>query len=229
MCEDSRENENIAKLMNGAKADMVYTDPPYGMNLKTDYSQIKGSKKSKLNRKYKGKVHRQVIGDHADFTCELIDVVFENFGYCKEIFLWGADYYAELLDNKNEGAWVVWDKRLDENSDKIVGSCFELCWSKAKHKRLICRMRWTGVFGLEEARNRVHPTQKPSNLAQWFFSRWGREGDIVVDLYGGSGSTLLACEKDKRTCYMAEIDPRYCDVIIARWEKLTGRTAELAQ
>ena len=73
---------------------------------------------------------------------------------------------------------------------------------------------------------RVHPTQKPVALAEWFFERWSNAGDLIVDLYGGSGSTLIACEKTSRHCRLMEIDPAYCDVIVKRWEDFTGKTAQ---
>lgn len=65
---------------------------------------------------------------------------------------------------------------------------------------------------------------KPVKLIEWFFERFN--GEKVIDLFGGSGSTLIACEKTNRRCFMMEIDPHYCDVILARWEKYTGQTAE---
>ena len=77
----------------------------------------------------------------------------------------------------------------------------------------------------EPDRKRVHPTQKPIALVAWFLNRYGNEGDIVADIFGGSGSTLIACEQLNRKCYMMELDPHYCTVIIARWEKLTGQKA----
>ena len=85
-----------------------------------------------------------------------------------------------------------------------------------------------GVHGMEkeDTSKREHPTQKPVVLAEWFFSRWGKAGDIVIDIYLGSGFTLIACEKTGRTCYGMEIDPHYCDVIVKRWEDYTGKTAE---
>lgn len=224
MCGDSTDKETVAKLMNGEKADMVFTDPPYGMNLDTDFSSMK----SKL---FKGKTggaeYSEVIGDNADFKPELITTIFNNFYYCKEIFTWGADYYAELLPNKNNGSWVVWDKRLDDSADKMYGSCFELCWSKAKHKRDIARVKWAGIFGMEnqDTKTRVHPTQKPVNLVSWFLTRFSNDNDLIVDLYGGSGSTLIACEQLNRKCYAMELDPKYCDVIIKRWENLTNKKA----
>ena len=226
MCGDSTDPQQVARLMGGIKADCVFSDPPYGMNLDTDYSKMNGSDKNTEFRQRKNvvssKTYNTVIGDNADFKPELIKTVFENFGYCKEIFLWGADYFAELLEDKNEGSWIVWDKRDDnEQFDKMFGSMFELCWSKNKHKREIARVRWCGVFGTETEfdKKRFHPTQKPIKLAEWFINRYTTEGQTIVDLYGGSGCTLIACEKNNRQCRMMEFDPHYCDVIRRRYTK----------
>jgi DNA modification methylase len=224
MCGDSTSVDAVEKLMDGGKADIVFTDPPYGMKLDTDYSSIKGSAKAKI-KNLGGKKYDRIIGDHDDFTPELINTVFACFDYVDEIFLWGADYYAELLPKKNDGSWVVWDKRGSEDADRIVGSCFELCWSKQKHKRDIARVKWMGAFGHADARNRVHPSQKPLALCDWFFEKWGKTGDVVVDLYGGSGSTLIACEKTNRQARLMELDPKYCDVIVKRWQDFTGKKA----
>jgi DNA modification methylase len=226
MCGDSTSIDAVDKLMAGQKADMVFTDPPYGMKLDTDYSSIKGSAKAKI-KNLGGKKYDRIIGDHDDFTPELISTVFACFDYVDEIFLWGADYYAELLPNKNDGSWVVWDKRGSEDADRIVGSCFELCWSKQKHKRDIARVKWMGAFGHADARNRVHPSQKPLALCDWFFERWGSSGDVVVDLYGGSGTTLIAAEEHGRYARLMELDPKYCDVIVKRWQDFTGNKATL--
>jgi DNA modification methylase len=226
MCGDSTSVDAVDKLMDGGKADMVFTDPPYGMKLNTDYSDIKGSAKAKI-KNLGGKKYGKIIGDHDDFTPDLINTVFSCFPYVNEVFLWGADYYAELIPNKNDGSWIVWDKRGSEEADKIVGSCFELCWSKQKHKRDIARVKWMGAFGHADARNRVHPSQKPLALCNWFFEKWGKDNDLVVDLFGGSGSTLIACEKTGRSCRMMELDPKYCDVIVKRWEEFTGQKARL--
>ena len=138
------------------------------------------------------------------------------------MFLWGADYYAELLEDKNNGSWVVWDKREEnEQFDKMFGSMFELCWSKNKHKREIARVRWCGVFGTEQEfdKKRYHPTQKPIKLVEWFLNRYSKENDLVVDLYGGSGSTLIGCEEKGLQSRLMELDPKYCDVIRRRYTK----------
>ena len=226
LCGDSTDSDSVAKLMNGSKADMVFTDPPYGMFLDADYSDMD----SKFKGSSGGNKYDKVIGDNNDFTPELINTIFACFSDTKEIFIWGADYFAELIPNKNEGSWIVWDKRAnngddieaDKSSDKMYGSCFELCWSKTKHKRDIARVKWAGIFGMEkeDTKKRQHPTQKPTILAQWFFNKWGKQKDIVADLFLGSGSTMVASHQLKRKCYGMELDPKYCQVIIDRMKKL---------
>ena len=234
MCGDSTDKSTVELLMDGKKADMVFTDPPYGMNLDTDYSGMKNNLDFAKSKNFTGgKKYEQ--GNVDDFNPLMIDAVLSIDA--KEMFLWGADYFAELLPCKNDGSWIVWDKRANGNddieedysSDKMYGSCFELCWSKNKHKRDIARVKWAGVFGTEQEfdHKRYHPTQKPIKLAEWFLKRYSKDGHIIVDLFGGSGSTLIACEQLDRTCYMMELDPKYCDVIIKRWEKFTGEKAVL--
>jgi len=215
MCGDSTKIEDVEKLMDGKKADMVFTDPPYGMDLDAE-----GFDKMPTAKGTTHKTYSNVIGDSVDFNNDFINNIFKLFGYCKEMFLWGGDYYSDLLVNKNDGSWVVWDKRQEGGTDKLFGSSFELCWSKSKHKREIARVLWAGYFGMsgEDTKTRMHPTQKPVKLADWFFSRYGKDNDVVVDLFLGSGSTLIACEQTNRTCYGMELDPHYCDVIRKRYE-----------
>ena len=230
MCGDSTSIDDVSKLMNGVKADMVFTDPPYGMNLDTDYSSMKSEI---FKGGIGGKKYEQGIVD--DFNPKMIDLIMQLD--VKETFLWGADYFAELLPNKNDGSWIVWDKRANGNddieedysSDKMYGSCFELCWSKNRHKREIARVKWAGIFGMsnQDQNKRFHPTQKPLELCNWFIKKYSDDNNSILDLFGGSGSTLVACEQLNRKCYMMELDPHYIDVIIQRWEQFTGRKAVL--
>jgi DNA modification methylase len=223
LCGDSTDSDQVAKLMNGNKADMVFTDPPYGMKLDADYSEMSNNSTFAKEKGIKnGKKYENVIGDHNDFSEELINTIFACFNDCKEIFIWGADYFAELLPNKNDGSWIVWDKRIDENFDKMYGSAFELCWSKSKHKREIARIRWASAFGTEKEfdHKRHHPTQKPTELASWFFNKWSKENDLIIDLYLGSGTSIITSHQLKRKCYGMELDPKYCQVIIDRMQKL---------
>jgi DNA modification methylase len=227
MCGDSTSIDAVEKLMDGQKADMVFTDPPYGMFLDTNYdSMFSGDSKHRKT----GKRFDAVKGDHEDFNPEFINTIFAMFDYCKEIFLWGADYYVDLIPNRNSGSWVVWDKRCDDKMDKVVGNTFELCWSKAKHKRMVARILWSGHHGMQkdDTKKRVHPTQKPVELVCWFFDYYSMaDKRVVVDLFGGSGSTLIACEKTNREAKLMELDPKYCDVIVKRWEDFTGKKAVL--
>lgn len=226
MCGDSTSIDAVEKLMDGQKADMVFTDPPYGMFLDTDYDSMFAA--DKAHRKT-GKRFDEVAGDHDDFAPELISTIFTAFPDTKEVFIWGADYFSELIPNRKNGSWVVWDKRTNENMDKVSGNTFELCWSKQKHKRLIARILWSGHHGMakDDTKTRVHPTQKPVELVSWFFDQWGKNCKSVADLFGGSGSTLMACEKTNREARLMELDPKYCDVIVKRWQNFTGKKATL--
>ena len=224
MCGDATKIEDVEKLMNGQKADMVLTDPPYGMFLDTDWSDIEGSLGSIGGQNHtKGNKYDKVIGDNEDWKDEFITTIFAVFKDCPEIFLFGADYYSNLLIDKEKGSWLVWDKRKESQEDAI-GAEFELCWSKAKHKRRVLRHDWFGFLSSQnskDAQNRVHPTQKPVTLMADILKQWGKDNDNVIDLFGGSGSTLIACEQTNRTCYMMELDSGYCDVIRKRYENLT--------
>ena len=216
LCGDATKKEDVDLLMDGNKADMVFTDPPYGMNLDAE-----GFDKMPTAKGTKHHSYSKIIGDDKDFNPSFF---LNYFDYCKEQFWWGGDYYAKYLPK--DGSYIVWDKRAEGGMDKMFGSSFELCWSKLKHKREIARVLWAGYFGMggEDTKQRVHPTQKPIDLVIWFFDKY--KGDNVVDLFLGSGSTLIACEKTNRKCYGMELDPHYCDVIVKRWEEFTGNKAE---
>lgn len=220
MCGDSTNKDDVARLMNKEKAHMVFTDPPYGMKLNTDYSNMKGNGR-------KGKKYDRVVGDNEDFSPDLINTIFENFGYCNEIFLWGVDYYFDLIENFKDGNLIVWDKTLKENGDAGYNSEFELLWTKNKHKKEVIHFNWFRFFGLtsQDVKTRIHPTQKPLEVISPFLEKYSKKKNIIVDIYGGSGSTLIACEQLNRKCYMMELTEHYCDVIINRWETLTGRKA----
>lgn len=223
LCGDSTDSDQVEKLMNGEKADMVFTDPPYGMFLETTLSNnINWGKDS---WKGKSKNYSKVIGDNEDFTPELINTIFACFNNCKEIFIWGADYFAELIPNKNEGSWFVWNKtrNSDENEQiKSNGSQFELCWSKSKHKREVINVLWKGIMGTEsqDIRQRVHPTQKPIQICNVFIEKFSKDDNTIIDLFLGSGSTMAASHQLKRKCYGMELDPKYCQVIVDRMRKL---------
>lgn len=218
MCGDSTDKANVELLMDGVKADMVFTDPPYGMDLDTDYAKRPlteaASKKHKSQNSYSA-----VIGDDRPYDPQHI---FDMFGYCNEIFLWGGDYYAQRLPET--GSWIVWDKKKGVEDVDYTSSEFELCWSKQKHHRKIVRVAWFGLIGTEsqDVKNRIHPTQKPLQVCEYFVNKFSKHNDTIIDLFLGSGSTLIACEQTDRTCYGMELDPQYVDVIRKRYAKYTN-------
>lgn len=233
MCGDSTSIDAVEKLMNGEKADMVFTDPPYGIDLQTDYELSLGS--GSLTKGREGtnqkvpetKKYKKIIGDSEPFDP---GTLLGYFDYCEEVFLWGANYYWEHLSNSIKSSIVVWDKRVSDGLRKMHGNQLELCWSKSKHSQKVIPLTWCGAYGSDEGKaghKKVHPTQKPVKLAEFFLDEWSSVNDKIIDLFGGSGSTLIACEKTQRKCFMMELDPHYVDVIIARWEKYTGKKGEL--
>ena len=203
------------------EGDTIITDPPYGMRLDTDYSGMVTHDGSR------GKTYRPVIGDDADFDPSPL---FNTYLHIKDQMWFGADYYRRHLPDG--GSWYVWDKRHTGNddttkgADRLYGSHFELVWSKEKRRREILRFLWAGAVGGpgDSPRNRKHPTQKPIPLMEHLI---GLTDGTVLDPFAGSGSTLIAADNLNRTCHAVELDPAYCDVIVKRWETLTGDTATL--
>jgi len=212
LCGDSTKAEDVERLMDGEKADMVFTDPPYGMNLDTNFQDIHQGATTGSN-------HRPVLNDADEFDPNCIFAT-----DCKEILIWGADYFHHKLPKG--GSWYCWDKTLGQFEGRI-GNELELLWSKIPHKRLVFRYQWVGYNGLQsqDTDKRVHPNQKPVELYIECLNLFDHK--LILDLFGGSGTTLIACEKTSRHCRMMELDPAYCDVIVERWENLTGRKAEL--
>lgn len=214
MCGDSTKAEDVERLMAGGKADMVFTDPPYGIAYSS--SKFDGNKAGVTNKRNKAEM---IIGDGDDFDPSFL---LEMFKSAKEMFVWGYQYYPDKL---GRGGIIVWNKKRETQAANPHGD-FELCWSRQERNKM-CWLEWGGFKNKEKGEDRLHTTQKPVALALWFFENWGNGLVCVVDLFGGSGSTLIACEKTARNCRMMELDPRYCDVIVKRWENLTGKKAVL--
>ena len=137
ICGDCTDREVVERVMGGEVGDLLLTDPPYGINLDTDLSEIKTDWKG---WKGQGGKYAPVIGDDKAFDPSTL---FRDFGDCQEMFLWGADYYADAIPDRQTGSWLVWDKRVNQqDKDSLswsIGSDFELCWSKVRHKREVIR------------------------------------------------------------------------------------------
>lgn len=213
LCGDSTKREDVARLMNRQKADMVFTDPPYGIKRDEGFEGFEGFGgfgKPISRKQYKGGWDEERPPKACfDILVSLSDTV----------LIFGGNYFADLLPQGKH--WIVWDKK---NTMPTFGDC-ELVWTNVKRDSVKIKVfEYNGLIGKEKG-ERVHATQKPIALIQDLFETYGKDKTCIVDLFGGSGSTLIACEQTGRTCYMMELDPHYCDVIVARWETFTGETA----
>jgi len=204
LCGDSTDAEQVARLMNGKKADMVFTDPPYGI----DYNDGRWDEIQKKHTGGKSKKFGKIIGDAEDFNPSFL---LSYFSYCKEIFVWGMQYYPQHL---GRGGCIVWNRKTESQKD-VPYADFELCWSKQERNKMAW-ITWGGFKNKEKDGERIHPTQKPIELASWFFNNWGKENDLIADLFFGSGTTMVAAHQLNRRCYGMELDPKYCQVILDR-------------
>ena len=225
MCGDSTDKATVELLMDGKKADMVFTDPPYGVSY-TGGLQFKNGTVEKNNRE-------MIKNDDVDIYEDVFRILsqFSN-GAC---YVWFADTKAATLYNAAEKygeihALIIWVKNggygaLNANYKQKHEPC--LYWKPKNAKLNFCGATTeTTVWEVnKDGVNKYHPTQKPIALPAKAISN--HDVETVLDLFGGSGSTLIACEQLNRTCYMMELDPKYCDVIIKRWEKFTGEKAVL--
>lgn len=231
MCGDSTSKDDIEKLMNNHKSDMVFTDPPYLMDFDGNV-HADGSKSFNASH---GKIKNDnMTREEGD---EFILKIFENIrkynkgAYYVCFYRLGLDYIFRALDKLNNRykALIIWNKGNHTLSNSDYMSKYEPIvygWF-ASHLFYGNRSNFD-IWDIERTRkNDLHPTMKPVDLVVQAIKNSSKTEDIILDLFGGSGTTLIAAEQMNRMCYMMELDPRYCDVIIKRWENLTGEKAIL--
>lgn len=219
MCGDSTSIDAIQKLTEGQAPDFVFTDPPYGVAVVKD-----GMVGADFGVAKKGN-YKPIIGD------ETTDTAIEAYNACvaigaKKIVLWGGNYFSDKLPPSS--CWLVWDKRGDSGIVNTFADC-ELAWTNMTSPARVHKQLWNGIIREGERNKRVHPTQKPVALCEWGISNYTDKNASVLDLFLGSGSTLMACEKTNRKCFGMEMSPDYCDVIIKRWQDFTGKIAVHAE
>lgn len=205
ICGDSTDVTVVDRLMDGVKADCVFTDPPYGIG-------IDGQKESKCsNPKHNRKAHEFRGWDNTRPDKSVFDYIL-SLNIPSVIF--GGNYFADMLPATR--GWIYWSK----GQDGLTMSDGELAWTNVD-KPLRCVTVNRANLG-----KTVHPTQKPLKVVEFCLDYAG-EGEVVLDLFGGSGSTLIACEQLNRKCYMAELDEYYCSVILQRYINLKGSDADV--
>lgn len=197
ICGDSTDVFVIDRLMAGKRADMVMTDPPYGIDAD---KMTMGTGAKEFYR-----------GDNWDSYRPDISIAFT---LAENICIWGGNYFADVLPISND--WLVWHKK----NDGLSFSECELAWTNFGRNVRHLSHHWG-------AEKKLHVTMRPVEVIAWAIQQAQTRPDIIVDLFGGSGTTLIAAEQLGCACYMAEIDPRYVDVIIKRWETFTGEKAVL--
>ncbi len=215
---DSTNANDVARLMAGERADACISDPPYGIN-------IVGSNGTAGNFPGTNAPRLQavpIIGDDKPFDpSHLLDIA-------DVIILWGGNHYADKLPPSSK--WLVWDKKDGAFKESDLGDC-ELAWTNMNGAARLLHHTWQGMYraGEGERSARLHPTQKPVDLMTWCIEQSSIEANaIVIDCYGGSGTTMVACEQLGRQCRMMELEPKYCAVILERMS-LMGVSAELLQ
>ena len=222
LCGDSTDSDQVAKLMNGQKADMVFTDPPYGMAYE---SNAWDSKKSEVKQK---RTDTQILNDEntnvGQDALNLIPLFLENN---RHFYIWCRwdcfNDFKEVCQNIGKiKSVVVWDKGGPGLGD-LKGSYGDSEWAIfGMIGRRELKERQNGVWQVNRMKGlqMQHPTQKPLEICERGINNSTNENELVLDLFLGSGSTMAASHQLKRKCYGMELDPKYCQVIVDRMKKL---------
>lgn len=249
MCGDSANTEDLDTLLSGAEIDMIFTDPPYGVKVeprsnnavKAGMSSFAAAGKAtdtKLRAKDRPIQNDDIQGE--DFT----NILLQWFQNASRVMKAGRAFYicggyANLADYpkplKDVGLYfsqaIVWDKQHPVIGRKDFMGAYELIfygWKEGAAHRYFGPNNETDLWHVKKVnpQKMVHLTEKPVELALRALQYSSKPSENVLDLFGGSGSTLIACEQANRKAYLMELDPLYCDVIVKRWEEFTGQTAE---
>lgn len=213
MCGDSTQKENVMRLMNNQEADMVFTDPPYNMSFNGRSGNFEVIENDNLEEK-----------EFENFIDKFLNVLSETVKPNAYYICCNWFFYGLLQLKLKPKACIVWAKNTF-GLGKGYRHQHEFILFDGFIKEDI--KNETDLWTINRDKEYVHPTQKPVDLSVRAIKNSSYENDIILDLFGGSGSTLIAAEQIQRTCYVMELDPKYCDVIIKRWENLTGQKAIL--
>lgn len=228
MCGDATNPKDVRKLLGGCKADLYLTDPPYNVNY---------TGKAKNARKIQN--DNMTEGEFLSFLEDAFGAAKDNLkpGGC--FYIWHAD--TEGLNFRmacKDVGWqvrecLIWSKDAFTLGRQDYQWQHEPClygWNEGSSHIWYSDRKQTTILKFNRPkRSEEHPTMKPIPLFDYLIKNSTKSGDIVLDTFAGSGTSIMACEQNGRNCYSMEIDPKYCDVIIDRWEAFTGKKAELME
>ena len=253
LCADAHDPQNIQKLMGGEKTSFAYCDPIY--NIGVSYDKGVGGKQNyggKVNDNKSDTEYREFLKSGMQSAMSVVNKDFHYFCYCDQKYIGMVqDLYRELgIENKRVCMWIK------NGQNPVPGVAFSKCYEPVVYGTVGSPYLSKSIQNLNEVMNKEigtgnrliddildeldiwlvkrlagneyeHSTSKPPTLHEKAIRRCTKPGDIILDLYGGSGSTLIAAEMLKRKAYLTEIEPRFCQLIINRYEKLTGQKAKL--
>jgi len=224
LCGDARNPQDVARLFGEAQSDLLLTDPPYNVN-------YEGGTKDKLT------IENDQMGDDdfRTFLYEFLNLAFENIKPGAAFYIWHADsegfnFRAAVKDcGQSVKQCLIWNKSSLVMGRQDYQWKHEPClygWKEgAAHNWYADRKQTTVLEFDKPSKNADHPTMKPVELFRYQITNSSKTGDVVYDPFLGSGTTIIAAEQLSRSCYGMEIDPKYCDVIVKRWEEFTGLKA----
>lgn len=226
MCGDSTKTEDVKKLVGGVQCDLLLTDPPYNVG-------YEGKQKSKMTIKN----DRQEDDEFYKFLFNAFSAAKDNLKQGSSFYIWYASSEAANFNNAaNNAGLSVREELIWEKNNLVMGRqdyqwkhepCLYGWVEGGSHSWYSDRKQTTVMHFDKPQRADLHPTMKPVALFDYQIKNSTKSGDVVLDLFGGSGTTIMACEQDGRNACVMEYDPKYVDVIIKRWEDFTGKKAEL--
>ena len=212
MCGDSSSQNDIDKLLDGDRPDMIFTDPPYNI----DYQDVSDKR---------DKIKNDKMEDSA-----FVDFLIQTLYGCETMYVCCSWHYSHLFREAMEKigrkpkAMIVWNKvNPAQHLDKYFKQHEIIFYYGAYGGQKTLR---GDIWTIKRQKNTVHPTMKPVELIEIALED-NKSKKVVFDMFGGSGSTMIACEKQSRNARLMELEPKYCDVIVKRWEDFTGKKAEL--
>lgn len=226
MCGDSTQKEQVLRLMNNQEADMLLTDPPYNVDYEGKTADALKIENDNMNET-----------EFYNFLLDSFRNMYESVKYGGSVYVFHAD--TEGLNFRNAfkscgfklAQCLVWVKNtfvMGRQDYQWRHEPILYGWKEGAGHYFVDDRKQSTVLEFDKpSRNAEHPTMKPVDLLVYLIKNSSKEDNLILDLFGGSGSTLIAAEQTKRKCYTMELDPKYCDVIVKRWETLTNQKAKL--